>query len=167
MTATVTTLISYRFRDGEGAETTEPHYYLGSEVNTVAEAQAIVTDMKDLMAAISGCAVVGAEVTFQLDMGTPDTDDPGYRVDAGGTLSFGNTAGRSPSGSAKFIPGLLLSRMVAGVVNDGDADIMAFQDAVVNGGGITGTFTQTDSSGLKLQDSLGGHQSTRKTKRRR
>ena len=152
------TLISFQYEDNEGDIRSYPVRYLASEVNTVAEAQGIATDLAALISACVGVAVVGASVSFPLTVPAGDTVDAGYRNDAGATLSFKTVADVSDS---LYFPGFLLSRMSDGKVDESAADVGNLTNALVAGGGITGGFIATDENGVKYSSYRAGKQSTR------
>lgn len=155
-------IISFKMKDAEDRTTTTAMYYDSADVTTLADAQGIATDFAPLLNAVSGCVVIGAEVAFPLTVPAGGNADAGYRVDAGATLSFYNSAGRAWS---MFVPGWLLSRLSNGVVDTSAADVTNLTNAIITGGGITGGLQASDPNELDLTAYRQGIQSTRKTRR--
>lgn len=160
-------VISFKMTDDEDFSTTLPIHYDVSEVNTVAEAQGIATDLAPMISAISGSKVVGAKVEFPLTVPADIAADAGSRNDAGATLSFYNSAGKA---SSIYIPAFLADKITAGKVDYDTTPpnlVDTFIAAITAGTGVTGAFIATDGNALKLTSYRAGRQSTRKALRTR
>lgn len=154
-----TTRITTFWEDSEGHVMPIPIFFDTGDVSTVALAQATYDAFDSLLQAVSGSALVAAEVCFGLNV-TPGSPAAGSRNDAGAYLSFLNSVG---SADGLYIPGFLGSKISNGVVNDGDADVAALITEVT-GAGAADPFSTRNVAALWAAYRI-GRQVVRKIKR--
>lgn len=163
-------VISFKLRDDEDFTTSVPIYYDGAEVDTLAKAAGVASSLAPLISAVTGCGVVGAEVTYPLTV-PADTVDNNSRADAGATLSFYNEVSKAFS---LYIPGFINAYIVAGVVDarfvdeEGDPspnNVGILCNALTAGTGVTGGYAAVDGNNLDLSAYRGGKQATRRALR--
>lgn len=130
-------------------------------VNDVPAAQDFATDFVNQLNVLSGCWVAAAEVTFPLTV-TPQTADPGYRNDAGATLSIYNNASPVPRAYSMYVPGFLLTKITNGIVEANDANMVTFRDAILTSGFGTGGNFLGDENYLQIGPYRIGKQSVRR-----
>lgn len=155
-----TVRVSVKWRDVEGktSQISEPLYFDVADVATLAEAQATFTQYEGLLGAVSGCAIVEAEVTFPLTVSLAQAADPGYRTRTGATLSFVDSDG---VGQSLYIPGILDDKIANGVVDETDGDIVPLINEIIGNPGVTDPLS-TRGSAAKFATFEGGRQSNRK-----
>lgn len=157
-------VISFKLRDDEDFTASMPLYFDGADVDTLAKAAGVASSLAAMISAVTGCAVVAAEVSYPLTV-PADTVDGGSRCDAGATLSFYNENGKA---SSLFIPGFRGLYIVGGVV---DADLVTpnnvgtLINALVAGTGVTGGYQAVDGNNLDLSAYRAGKQATRRALR--
>lgn len=155
-TARITTI----WRDIEGKQMTVPLYFDTGDVSTVALAQTAFTAYETLLHAMSGNAIIGAEVCFGLTPAGTENPDAGYYLNSGAWAGFENS---DTVGDGLYIPGILNSKVVGGVLDSGDADVAAFITAAT-GGGTPPPLSSRGSASL-WASFVRGFQTTRKLRR--
>lgn len=124
--------ITTKWRDAEGSEKTLPLYFDPGDVSTVAIAQTVFTGYETLLHAVSGAAIVGAEVCFGLTPALTENPDAGYSVYNGAYLSFENSDNR---GDGFYLPAVLQGKIANELLIPSDSDVAALIDVILNGTG--------------------------------
>lgn len=120
-----------KWQDNEGRTKSTPMYFDSNDITTLALAQTAYTGYEALLAALSGCALVEAEVCFPLAVSGAQNPDAGYNVNTGAILGFRDSDG---IGQSMYIPGILEDKVIANVVDDEDGDITALVTEATNNG---------------------------------
>lgn len=155
-TARITTL----WQDIENKRMTIPIYFDTGDVSTVALAQTAFSAYETLLHAMSGAAIVGAEVCFGLNVAGTENPDPGYYLNSGAWAGFENS---DTVGDGLYIPSILNSKVVGGVLDSSDADVAAFiSEATGNG---TAPPLSSRGSAALWAAFVRGYQTTRKLRR--
>lgn len=114
--------ISFTWEDSEGNEKSFPLYFDSADITDIAEADTLAGIYAGLMAAVSGCIVTGASITWDLTVPAPGTADGGYFLNSGAYLSFEDS---NEVQSGIYIPGMLNANIVGEVVNPDAAGVAA------------------------------------------
>lgn len=125
-----TARISTLWQDTEGRQVSIPLYFDTGDVSTLALAQTAFNAWETVLEALSGNAIVGAEVCFALTHSTAESPDSGYNVRSGAYASFMNSDSQA---DGLYIPGILEAKMIEGILDPTDADVAAFITAATTG----------------------------------
>lgn len=125
-----TARITTKWQDTEGRQTTVPLYFDSGDVSTVALAQTAFSTYETLLHAMSGNAIIDAEVCFALTPALTESPDAGYNVRSGAYASFENS---DTIADGIYIPGVLESKMIAGILDFVDSDVAAFIAEAISG----------------------------------
>lgn len=152
-------IVSLQVEDGEERRYTIPFYFDTTEVTTLAIAQTLATELGALVDALIGGKVKTTVLTYPLTTAA-FTASAASRVDAGATLSFGNTTAK---GSSVYVPSFENDFMIDGDVDATDADVIALVDAISAGTGLSNAVRLLDRNGIQLSEFRHGKASVRKT----
>jgi len=156
-----TTMISVVFEDVEGLRWREPIYFDVGDVDTVAKAQTQLGKYETLLENLSGCAIVEAQVTFNLTVDTGQSPDVGYSIRSGAYLSFRNS---DSVGDGIYIPGILGNKISNDVIIDSETNVAAFIAAASGSGANSEEPLSTRGSGSLWATYLKGKGASRKVK---
>lgn len=150
--------ISTKWRDTEGREVSVPLYFDTGDVSTVALAQTAYTTYELLLQALSGNALFEAEVCFPLVSTGAGSPDSGYNVRSGAYASFMNSDSQA---DGLYIPGILESKMINGILDIAETDVAAFITEAISGA----IPLSTRGSGSKWSSIIRGFETVRKLRR--
>lgn len=151
--------ITLVWEDAEGNTHPETLYFDSADLTDLATAQAAVTDYATLMAAISGCIITDAHITWQLSVPTPGTADGGYFVTTGAYFSFKDS---NEVAQGFYIPGVTNENMIGKIVNSEATGVEALIEAAI-GNGVDVEPLSTRGSGAQFSEFRTGKQANRKT----
>lgn len=146
-----TVKISTTWEDAEGDQKTIPWYFDSGDLTTIALAQTAFTGYETLMHAISGNAIVAAEVCFGLNVAGTQNPTAAYNVHSGAYMSFTDS---DDVGQGVYVPGVLDSKLVNRVLNAADSDVAALITAMT-GGGALDPFSSRGSASLWAAYNIG------------
>lgn len=155
-----TVRISMVWEDAEGRQISTPVHFDSTDLTTLAIAQSTYTAYEALLQALSGAALVSAEVCFPLTATGAGSPTAGYNVRSGGWLGFQNSDGQ---GDGLYLPALLDAKMDQGKVISTDTDVAAFVTEAIGGGTVDPISTR--GSGSLWGAFVRGYETVRKLSR--
>jgi hypothetical protein len=123
-----TVRITPTWEDLEGQRINTPLYFDSGDVPTLLSAQTIFSGYELLLQAVSGAKLVEAEVCFGLTATGAGGALAGYNVRSGAWAGFENSAGQ---GDGLYIPGVLNTMMINGVLDSEAPDVADLIDAII------------------------------------
>ena len=140
-----TVRMSLTFQDVEGSKKTIPLYFDSADITTLAIAQTVYTIYETALHAVTGAAIVNAEVCFGLNLSNAETPDAGYSVYNGAYMSFDDS---DDVGQGIYVPAMLQGKMANELVIPTDTQVAALIDLILNGTGGAEPLSSRGSAAL-------------------